>query len=115
MWRAVYIGAGAGGAVVLLLVVMAVIYVLKHKMAGKRARMDPRGEVTMTTSRTFRSMTDSPSSAHIRASGIGQEKVVGTVVREARFDPNTGQPNAKLDDMMGKQNGGDGCGSETRL
>ena len=109
-----YIGISVAGVVVLGFL-MAVLYVLKHKMAGKRARMDPRAPgsevtlTTMTTSRTFRGLTDSPSSAHIGPSGVGQA-VVGTAVAPtggawgARFDPNTGQPIPKFDPMTGKQN-----------
>ena len=127
-------GAGAGGAVVLLLVVVAVIYMTRK--AGNWARiMDPQapgGEVTlrslttsiiaegsMTTSRTFRGLTDSPSSAHIGPSGVGQA-VVGTAVAPtggalgARFDPNTGQPIPKFDPTTGKQNWDDGLGGTRR-
>ena len=99
---------------------------LKAKMAGRRVRMDPQapgGEVTLCdtlmTSRTFRGLTDSPSSAHIGASVVGQP-VVGTAVAPtggawgARFDPNTGQPIPKFDPMTGKQNWDDGLG-DTRL
>ena len=96
---------------------MAVLFViLKARMAGKRARMDPQapgGELLLSsnTSRTFRGLTDSPSSAHIGPSGVGQP-VVGTAVDPkgtggawgARFDPNTGQPIPKFDPMTGKQN-----------
>ena len=103
---------------------MAVLYVLKRKMAGKRARMDPQspgGGVMMTTttpSGTFRGPTDSPSSAHIGPSGAGQP-VVGTAVAPtggawgARFDPMTGKPIPK-DPDTGKQNWGDDVG-ESRL
>ena len=106
---------------------MVVLFViLKHKIAGKRARMDPQatgGEIPltiMTTSRTFQILhEDSPSSARIGASGVGQP-VVGTAVAPsggawgARFDPNTGQPIPMFDPMTGEQNWG-GDLEQTRL
>ena len=102
----------SGVVVVLIIGLIAGICMLHKKKAGKRARMDPQapdGGVTMTTSRTFRGLTDSPSSAHIGPSGVGQP-VVGTAVAPTggawgnRFDTNTGQPIPKFDPTTGKQN-----------
>ena len=118
-----YVGIGFAGVVIPLGCLMAVLYVLKAKIAGKRERMDPQaprqasgGEVpmtTMTTARTVRGPTDSPASATIGPSDVGLsvgQPVVGTAVAPtggawgARFDTNTGQPIPKFDPATGKQN-----------
>ena len=92
---------------------------MQSQIVTERARMDLQAPgvegVTLMTSRTFRGLTDSPSSAHIGPSGVGQP-VVGTAVAATgdawgtRFDPNTGRPIPKFDPMTGKQNWGGDAG-----
>ena len=115
--------------IVLVVILFSVVmcYLQKKccfKQVPARARTRPNGEVALNfdhagSYRNFHDLTDSPSSAHIGPSGVGQVGV-GTAVAPtggawgAKFDPNTGQPIPKFDPNTGKQNWGHAVG-ETKI